>query len=196
MSAAEKFDAMLEGFAEPDYDIETEPAPADGDDQANRRLHRLRHLNRERAQTAEVFDAELERITRRRDELLARMDSEIRWVESSLAMYWEACRQRDPKGPKVKHLPGGDLSARKQQPEYRFTDEAAFIRWAAENNADLLNIPAPKIDRIKVKQALCPPTSGAPGDVLPLVADGGEVVPGVQVALRGEKVTVTPADAL
>lgn len=197
MSIEQKFDALLEGFAEPDYQIEDEPSPADGDDQANRRLHRLRHLNRELAQTVEVFDAEIERLTARRDELTHKIGSEIRWVESSLVMYWEACRARDPKGPKVKHLPGGDLSARKQQPEYRFTDEEAFIAWAAENAPAALNQPPPKIDRRVVRQAfpLDPGIGWEPGEVVQLETDIG-VVPGLSVVARGEKVTVTPADAL
>jgi hypothetical protein len=218
--AVPDLDELLAGD-DPDWD--TDPQPPVDADQADRWLRRLRILNEQ-----EDADTELANTQRARIDLWLSLQNESRaktraWLEASLILHHEAyLRTAGPKAAKTIHLPNGDLIARAQQPEWRYTDEAAFIGWAETNNRDeFLTRPAPVPDRNAVKRMLAPPapvleslTVGDPLDVLdaqpcPVCQDddwntsegcddcGGtglvyETVPGVVLVKRPDKITVAP----
>lgn len=174
-------------------DCDGEPVPAESLDQANRWLHAIKRINRHEAEIRAMADAERKRRVQYVDEWEARelAESEFTtqrpWLERSVEMLARALFKLDPKVI-TRSLPNGTFTLRKQQPEWVFEDETAFVWWARINDRDdLVNVPvppAPKPDRNAVKKAFT--VEGKPGDVVPVVVDG-DVVPGLTVTFRDRK---------
>lgn len=159
---------------EPDYD--TDPAPPEDADHANRMLRRLARVRREMADLDALVAAERERLDAWHDARRAILLNRERWIADGLEMWHRAILAMDPKRKSI-NLPCGTLKLRARQDEYVFTDEAAFIAWAEGHQPDLLRTKV-EVDRKAVRGALAITDTGA------AVTEDGEVVPGVEVTIR------------
>lgn len=196
MSAVEQ--DLDEYMAGPDPDYDQAPEPPQGADDIDQRLRRLARI---RADIAEVDAHVAATVARAQMWAKSRLDGDDpdsqygglrgreRWEVEGLEMWHRAVLADDP-SRKTISLPCGTLKSRVQQPEWVFDDEV-FIAWAAEHAPELVRIPEPKpqVDKTAAKKALIPATSGDCAEA-PAVTEGGEVVPGVTVTVRGPSFTV------
>jgi hypothetical protein len=191
MSATElELDEVLAGD-EPDFDAE--PIPPAGTEHANRMLRRLARLQREQQAAEDLANAERERINNWLAGEQLRIVKQQVWLEQSLAQFHRAVLALDPKAIKIS-LPNGELQSRKQQPVWDFDDET-FLEWAEQHAPDLIRhpdpppTPPPAIDKAAAKKALTPVDVDDTVERW-VVAEGGEVVPGVTVTVRDRKYTI------
>lgn len=168
----------------PDFD--SEPVPAESLDQANRWLRAIKRIDRRVAEIREVAAAERQRINEWEAEQVAAVSKNRAWLERSIELLARALFQRDPKVI-TRSLPNGEFTLRKQQPDWSYTDEKAFVEWAKVHRRGLLNFPdppEPKPDKNAVKKAF--EVDGKPGDTVPVVVDGVKV-PGLTVTFRDRR---------
>jgi hypothetical protein len=206
---------------EPAFD--TDPTPPLDADQADRWLRRLRILAEQDDADVELANTERARIDLWLSVQKARRAATTAWLEASLQMHMENhLRVGGEKAARTIHLPNGDLVARKQQPEYEYEDQDAFITWAERTGREhLLRYKDPEPDKNAVKAAfpLTPaeldslrpgePTGVLAEDRCACVTDtddpdptctdcGGHgsiltTVPGLRVTKQADKITVVPS---
>lgn len=150
---------MNEPLLDDEYDDppEADASPIDTSDrvealaEADRHLRKIAALRARRAEVVAVFDRELDRVKRRRQTLLDRLDRAIAWHEQPVLGFHEWLLTRDPK-LKTVSLPHGDLKATvPQKPVPVVTDEAAFVAWALGNGlSELVRRPDPEVELRKV----------------------------------------------
>lgn len=140
------------------------------------------------AETQEWYDAEG-----------GSLKAEIAEIERQLGGWVAARIALDPRGPKSVSLPSGTISSTKGSLSVDVFDEELFLKWATQNNPDLIAIPAPppppppRPDKAEIK-ALATANAAAvaeleePGDHFVVVGEGEEreVVPGVRM-VRGDR---------
>lgn len=184
-TASEVYDELTAPDEElPDYATEADDgvpeAEADALIQAGIHLRYVQRWRRERAMVEDVFQAEVDAITKRRDRRLAQLDSRVAWHEVPLRAIHEALRTRNPKRWTTVHLAMGVLKSRAGTLDYVVDDEKALLAWAQTNDQRLVALPSyspppPRLDR-KALRELVKPTHDdmdeSPGELT-----GGKVVP-------------------
>lgn len=183
-------DALLCGN-EPDYSTDPTPEPAADVAKATALLRTLGARKRELEGWEDLYTAQRAQLDEWIDGHRTRLGARVSWLEAWLANWHRAQLGEHGSGPKTFTLPSGVLTARAQQPEWTF-DPGQFVPWAEANAPGLLRrkpAPAPEIDKAAAKKAL---TVFVDDGTTWLIADGGEVVPGVTVNERPPKFTATP----
>jgi len=146
-------------------------------------LRKLAALEARKAETARVFNAELERVTARMNAELDRITKAADWHRAPLAQLHAALLAADPTRKTIV-LPHGELTSRTpKKPKLLVQDKDAFIEWALVNAPDVLNTTY-SVDRTKAAAALVCPGTPEPGETMFAVASGGEVPPGVAYTLE------------
>lgn len=183
----------------------TDPAEEDAPDpirhqdadwraRADRNLREIIRLQTELFAIRQSFDTEIERLTERRDTLIARLDANIDWHRRPLEQLHAALLVDDPKACTI-ILPHGELRSRTPRtPAYRFTDRDAFVEWALVNAPDMLT-PTWKVDAATVKndpRLRAASATVVAGEPSPVIADSGEIVPGVEFALGHVTYSIEP----
>lgn len=185
---------FLEGD-DPDWD--TDPAahaPTDTD-QADKWGRKLARLKADADADLELYNTEVARLQLWLSVRQARRDTQTAWLEGSLAEFHRRLIARDPTASTVE-LPSVTLTARRQQPEWIYTDETEFVAWATTHRPELVrrpDPPPPAPDKNAVKKALAFDATATPGADTPAFdPTSGEIAPGVTVRRRPKKFTATP----
>ena len=187
MTLATEYDDMTDDLTGPDPDWEAEPEAPAGDENVDRTLRRLARIRREANAARIVHDAEILRVTDRRDARLEVFERQERWLLDALEMFHRAILTDG--GAKTLHLPSGTLRAATQQPAFTYDDET-LIPWARENAPDLIDETiVRKIPKAGLKERLVVPALDE-GESAPAVTGDGEIVPGVTVTRRGPRFSV------
>ena len=130
---------------------------------------------------AAVARREMERIERWLDEANGPLLKDIEFFCGLLTSYHARVLTDEPKRKTIK-LPGVQLKARAQQPEWTF-DEDAFVAWAQINAPDLVKVTSAPV-KPDAKKALTATPEGTAVDA------SGEVVDGIVVAPATVKFSV------
>lgn len=146
---------------EPDWD-DSEPAEAPPVQNLAEATWALRRLRRAKKLLAE-HEAEYAQMVAELDEWHATIGGDlgkkVAADERLLGNYLRARIDVDPKGPKSLSLPGGRITSQAGSLVVEVDDEAAFMAWAREHHAGLVNTPPPKPpppetpDKAAIKQA-------------------------------------------
>lgn len=111
-------------------------------------------------------------------------------MDAKLIDYRLRLEAENPKLPKSYRLPSGTLTRRLGSVRSVITDPTALAQWCGENLPDALRSTVLTSEVAKA----CEATIGkGPGSGV-LVADGGEVVPGIEQTRGDDTYTVVPAD--
>lgn len=161
--------------------------PTDGpmdDEHAARMMRwRLRALDRiataERRAAADIADTQawLEDST-------AGDRREVENIERTLTDWLAQELETDPDGPKSRKFPAGVVKSTAGGLSVEVDDPEALVAWMQENHPELVVVPEPTAPKTGVK-ALAMVKPEEPGDH-PVVAEGGEIVPGVHL-VRSER---------
>lgn len=151
MSMADAFTDLDEAVTD---DLPEEPVDLD---HVNRMLRALRRIEADRANVVAVAEAEAARVFDWLDARTADMDARADAIRDRLRRYHEAVLTDDPRARTI-HVPNGTLTARAHT-TWDFTDEAAFLAWAAERCPDAIRrkdpiVPPPEIERNEAKRLL------------------------------------------
>jgi hypothetical protein len=193
----------------PDY--EQPPTAPETREAADRMLWSLKHKRAELEQHAKDFTAAYQRLEVRHHQITAPIEERIEWLEKSLRLWHAARFVEDPKHNISVNLPAGDLTSHKDQPQWTYTDEGAFIAWAEEHLPEGVNWPpqpprpAKKPDKNAVKKALVFDEKAEPGTKVPphlpdvVDPESGEIIagacaPGLVVVAPGRTYDVKVAD--
>lgn len=147
----------LEG-PEPEWSMEPEQESPPDLARVSGMLWRLRRLLKEQRGDELVAEQQHQQI----DAWLARRSAprsdRVEWLRRSLRAYHEGMFARSKQA--TISLPAGELASKAQQPEWQFTDEAAFLAWAKEHCPAAVRqkerppAPPPEIDKAGAKAAL------------------------------------------
>lgn len=174
-------------LAGPDPDYDADPECIDSE-QASRWLRKLAQVELEQA----FDDGEAERERSHIDGWHAHRsrqhERKRQWFTRALEAFWSST----PRKGKSLSLPFGVVGERAQQPEWSYSDEAAFVEWAERSAPALVRettTKAPAKDAVKAaeKEGTLTLKDGV------LVTTDGEVVPGVAVKPRPPKFYAAPA---
>lgn len=165
-------------FAAPD-------APKDAE-RANYLLRRLTRISENLDQVNAVVAAEVQRIADWKAERAGVLEREQAWVEHALEGFMrEAVRTGSSK---TMHLPNGTLTVRAARSRVIVDDEAAVLEWAKANAPEAVKVTESvlkgQIDDLAVDKHKTSQTvrdDGTEVEVLELIADGGELIPGIHV---------------
>lgn len=175
-----------------DYTVEPETPSIDNGgiamalDRANWHLRKLGELHARRHETSTLFDAELDRITARRDEELAKHDRAIEWHARPLRELHAAILAEDPTRKSLV-LPHGTLKSRTpKSPRLIIDNQPALVQFVYDLGGSAVDELLPRRDTVRVSDLskIAQPVPTADGGYLVLVS-GGELVPGVR-AERGD----------
>lgn len=188
------------------WDIDTDPEPITSEIDAERWLRRRRRILADKATIEQVRADQQARLDAWHADRVEGTDRALAYIDRQLDGWMRAHVATG--GAQTVTLPSGTIKATRQQPEWRYTDESAFVEWAQTYAPDLLRLPEPKPpapapDKTAVKKTLAKLVSGQPGEVVevPWTAttvddDTGEIVdvnlgtiPGLEVEFRPMKVT-------
>jgi hypothetical protein len=146
---------------------------------ANWAFRKLAAIERKRKEIQELANKEIERIKAWQEREERGLDNSKEFFEGLLTEYFAREREKDPKF-KIS-TPYGKVSARKQQPKWHY-DEEKLIEWLKENNKDLLRVKY-EPDKNEIKRVYKVVGTN-------VVTDDGEIVEGITVEERPEKVTI------
>ena len=146
---------------------------------ANWAFRKLAAIEKKRKEINDLANKEIERIKAWQEQEERGLDSSKEFFEGLLTEYFAREREKDPKF-KIS-TPYGKVSARKQQPQWNY-DEDKLVKWLKENNQDLIRIKyEPDKNEIKKTYKIVG-TNVVTGD--------GEIVEGITVEERPEKITI------
>ena len=158
----------------------------DGDETATWAGRKLGQAEGEMARIKAIADTEIQRIEAWRDDALRIAERDVDFFTARLVEYRRDLEAANPKLAKSYKLPTVVLKRRAGRESTRITDPAAFIAWAEANHPD-----AVKVRRDPLVSALADLPRDDNGQ---LVADGGEIVPGVESVTAGDSYTVQVVD--
>ena len=146
---------------------------------ANWAFRKLAAIERKKKEIQELANKEIERIKAWQEQEERGLDNSKEFFEGLLTEYFAREREKDPKF-KIS-TPYGKVSARKQQPKWNY-DEDKLVKWLKENNQDLIRIKyEPDKNEIKKTYKIVGTN---------VVTEDGEIVEGITVEERPEKVTI------
>jgi hypothetical protein len=180
-----------------------EPAPTieladpDGAARANWHLRHLDRIERLRLEARRAFDAELDRIERRREEVDAVYERRAEWHRRPVRDWHRAILAADPTRKTIT-LAYGELRSRTpQKPAVHVADRDAFIGWARDHAPALLAItysPDRKAIEAAIGSSLAAAGSPMQGESVPIVTGDGEIVPGVVHSLGDTSFSIRLAE--
>lgn len=184
MNALDRLDEYLQLINEvPDQDMLVKPAfEITTKEQAVWALRKIAAVERARKEAQDAANAEVGRISRWLDDEELRANQARKHLDYLLEQYHRTQLAENPKAKTIK-LPHGTLRFRSQQPQFT-RDDAVIKKWAAEDMPEVLVAQEPKLDWTRLKKAL------VIQDGVAIIADTGELVPGVEVEVRPDKFTV------
>jgi hypothetical protein len=153
-------------------------------------LRRYRYWERRAAELSAPFEAEMDRLRARWDEVLKPIRRKLDWHHDGLEQYHRAAFAAKTAQPTLK-LPAGDTLLRKAKPTLSIDDEAELLAWAAGEGLDVL--ADPKLSKAKLGEVIkVVEIDGAePGTPLQVVRVGtGEVVPGLSAVTSARNFSI------
>jgi len=184
MSELDDMDLIFGPDDEDRYEAE---APAlETSEQADESLRRIAYYQAKLEHLVAPFNAEIERLEQRRDEVCAPVMNKVEWHRGALEAFHRAALAAKWASPTLK-LPHGQSLLKQRKPKLVVTDEAELLAWAAGEGIDLLpNTPKPKVMAGKLNEAVSVVggDDAEPGATLPVVSRSGEVVPGVEAVAQ------------
>ena len=173
-----------------DVDLEGDDARErwhiDSDDLATWAGRKLGQAEGEMARIKAIAATEIERIEAWRDAQLRIAEHDVDFFTSKLIEYRRSLEATNPKLPKTYKLPTVSLKRRAGRESTRVTNQTAFIEWATTYFPD-----AVKVTRSPLVSALGDLPRDDNGQ---LVADGGEIVPGVESSTAPDTYAVDVVD--
>lgn len=146
---------------------------------ANWAFRKLAAIERKRKEIQELANKEIERIKEWQEREERSLDNSKEYFEGLLTEYFAREREKDPKF-KIS-TPYGKVSARKQQPKWHY-DEDKLVKWLKENNQNLLRVKY-EPDKNEIKRVYKVVGTN-------VVTEDGEIVEGITVEERPEKITI------
>jgi hypothetical protein len=160
---------------------------------ATSHLRHLRRAERQLLDARRAFDAEIDRLERKREEIDAVFERRLEWHRRPLRDLHRALLEVDPTRKTVV-LPYGALQSRTpQKPTMHVVERDEFVRWARDHAPDLLAVsfsPDRKAIEKAIGATLAPAAEPARGESVPIVTADGELVPGVVQSLGESSFTV------
>lgn len=148
-------------------------------DSANWAFRKLAAIERKRKEIQELADREIERIKDWQNQEEESLNNSKEFFEGLLTEYFVRQRELDPKFKLS--TPYGRVSSRKQQPKWIY-DNDKVVEWLKENDKELIRVKyEPDKREIKKKYEVVGNT---------VVTEDGEIVEGITVEERPEKVTI------
>ena len=183
MNALDRLDEYLLQINEGGQDAPDKPTfEITTKDQAIWAMRKIAAVERARDEARRAGDAEIYRIQAWLQDEELRANQARGYLDYLLEQYHRSQLAENPKAKTIK-LPHGTLKIRAQQPQLN-RDDDAIRTWALDNMPEVLIDQEPKLNWTELKKAL------AIQDGVVIVADTGEVVPGVEVEVRPDKFTV------
>lgn len=146
---------------------------------ANWALRKLAAINAKEKEINDLKNKEIERIENWAKDEIDKLSDSRQFFEGLLTEYFSREREKDPKF-KIS-TPYGKVSARKQQPKWNY-DEDKVVNWLLQNDKELVRVKyEPDKNEIKKKYKVIGTN---------VVTDDGEIVEGITVEERPEKVTI------
>ena len=182
-------DESLDGaYSVPEVPEERVHFTVDNLEKAAWAMRKLAHIRKKQAEIQSIADKEIMRIQYWAEDQKKGLEDDARYFEGLLMAYHQSVYADDPKAKTIK-LPHGELTARKQQDDWRIMDEV-FIQAAKE--LGLMNLIRVKEEpnKTELKKALWfDPETGKVID-----PETGAVVDGVTVIPGGVKFSVKVVD--
>ena len=182
MDALARLDEYLQRISEgtdtpekPRFEITTK-------EQAIWALRKIAAVERARKEAQDASNAEICRINEWLNDEELRANQARKHLDYLLEQYHRAYMTDNPKAKTIK-LPHGTLKIRAQKPQFN-RDDAAIKEWATDNMPEILVPQEYKLNWAGLKETL------AIKDGVAIIADTGEVVPGVEVEERPDKFSV------
>lgn len=148
-------------------------------DSANWAFRKLAAIERKRKEIQELADREIERIKDWQNQEEESLNNSKEFFEGLLTEYFVRQRELDPKFKLS--TPYGRVSSRKQQPKWIY-DNDKVVEWLKENDKELIRVKyEPDKREIKKKYKVVGNT---------VVTEDGEIVEGITIEERPEKVTI------
>lgn len=146
---------------------------------ANWAFRKLAAIERKKKEVQELAQKEIERIKTWEQQEISSLNNSKEFFEGLLTEYFVRERELDPKF-KIS-TPYGKVTARKQQPKWNY-DEDKVINWLLENDKELVRVKyEPDKNEIKKKYKVIGTN---------VVTDDGEIVEGITVEERPEKIEI------
>lgn len=187
---------LLDNPELPEFDVSEPVGTPEMAEHALADLRRLRRRIGDNAAThqalIEKYDTWLEDVN---DPLIARAND----IEAMLRRFWREFVAAHPKEPKSRTLPSGTLKSAGQPVSVEVDDPDLFLKWAVEHMPELVNfgepkppVPSPAKANIKssIGQLLATAGKPDPDGVSVVVAEGGEVIPGIRLVKPDDKITI------
>lgn len=134
MSTSVSLDEALDRFAEQSPE-ERERFIVDDDQKAAWAMRKLRGIKAHQAANQAIANEEIARINEWLENANSSLDKDANYFTSLLISYAKYCRDHDDRKSVV--LPHGKVTSRKGQDKWD-VDAETFLKWAAENRADLV----------------------------------------------------------
>lgn len=161
---------------------------------AARKLTRARHKIDEYRRLHEDIVARADQWITRETEALV---SDQAFFETRLEAFHRAALDADPKAKTIRLPDGTELASNAGRLAVEIDDADALVRWAEENEVaeELLEYPEPKPKKAEVAARYGTKAGDEPGEYPAVIADTGEVVPGVKIVRRPRSYTArTPKE--
>jgi len=149
-------------------------------DWAFQKIAELEEKKKEKEQTAEMRIRQIENWL---EDQVEGIDNNIEHLENLLRDYAERLKKED-KDFKTKKLPFGKIQYRKQRPKWNYDDDK-LTEYAEESMPDIIKVKK-KVDKRELKKKV-----EVSGETV-VNPETGEVIEGVEVQERGEKLHIKP----
>lgn len=173
-------DLQLGAHSLPDDPDQREGWQINDDELAAWALRKIAAAEAEIARVRALADAEIARVQAFVEDGCTGPNRDVEFFKSKLVDYRRRLERDRPDLAQTYKLPSGVLKRAKNPDRVQVVDPVAFTAWAEVNAPDCLSV-VPVVSAIKASPVLNhgPLEDGARGVVVPMVAEGGEVVPGV-----------------
>lgn len=177
---------------ERDWEDDDESAFADDASrlEASEMLRRMRWYQQQLEEVVAPFQAEIDRLRARVEEVSRPIQHRIDWYQGGLENWHRAAFAEKKATPTVK-LPYGDILLRRATPKIEVVDEAEVLAWAAGEGHDVLPDPRVMVSKLNKVAKVVDDDSDEPGTPLPVIDKEGEVVPGVTSEARERTFSVS-----
>lgn len=176
----------LHEFLDQEEQIEDERFKVTDDEKANWALRKVKQFEDRKKENFALAEAEISKVEEWLEIVNADIQNSIEYFQSLLAEYAFNLKKQDPKMKTVK-LPNGNLSFRKQQPQWNLDDETVLQALKKSNRTDLIKVTEkPMLADIKKVFVVVEGKAVDP--------DTGEVVEGITIEERQEKFGVKVND--
>lgn len=157
--------------------------PANADEAADY-LARRAYLKAGVEHQEATFNRQIEKLEKGREEATASAKAEIGRIEERLEQFLR--RIHAGSGITSLELPHGKLKLNPQgKGTAQVVDPEALLTWVEANFPKAVNPPAlPTVNIDKLRGRFSTPDNAEPGPAIPLLADDGEVIPGVRVEIK------------